>query len=93
MYAIGRQQYQYDEIGNQQRHVERVGVIQTLEGFVEEMLANVLPKTARNCNKGQSGKRNGQADQGGVLVSQVGQANQKPLLYLKTACRLVGMRT
>src|SRR5205823_8142466 len=47
MHAIGGQQYQHKEIRNQQRHVEGVGVIQTLKSLVEEMLTNVLPKTAR----------------------------------------------
>jgi hypothetical protein len=41
MHAVGGQQDQYDEIGNEQRDVERVRVVEALERAVEKMLADV----------------------------------------------------
>ena len=59
MRAIRRQQDQHDEIGNQQRRVKSVGVIQALESLIEKMLADVLPDSLRGDEGGESAKRDG----------------------------------
>jgi hypothetical protein len=41
MHAVGGQQDQYDEVGNQQRDVERIRVVEALESPVEEVLAEI----------------------------------------------------
>ncbi len=56
MRAIRRQQDQHDEIRNQQRRVEGVGVIEALKSLVEKMLANVLPDPLRGDATASSGR-------------------------------------
>ena len=47
VHAVKRQQDQHDEVGNQQPHVEGVGVIQALERRVEKMRPQVMAKPVR----------------------------------------------
>jgi len=47
VHAVRRQQNQDDEIGDEQRKVEGIGVIQALKRLVEEMLAQVGTDPAR----------------------------------------------
>ena len=54
MRAVRSEQDKHDEIRDEQRHVEGVGVIKALESRIEEMLANVLSNTA---GRGKSGQK------------------------------------
>jgi hypothetical protein len=47
MHSIKRQQNQDNEVGNQQQHVEGVGLIQALEGGIEKMGLHVMAKPVR----------------------------------------------
>ena len=47
VHSVERQQDQHDEIRNQQRHVEGVGVIQAAERGVEEVRPQVVAKPVR----------------------------------------------
>src|SRR5271165_6495126 len=47
MHAVKRQQDQHDEIRNQQRHVEGVGVVQSFERGVQEVGPKVMAQPAR----------------------------------------------
>ncbi len=53
VHSVNRQQDQHDEIGNQQRQVEGVGLIQALKGLVQKMLAKVRPQALGGKNQGQ----------------------------------------
>ena len=48
MGAIRRQQYQHHKIGDQQSHVEGVGVIQALKSLIQEVLTDVLANAMRS---------------------------------------------
>ena len=50
--TIRSQQDEHDEVGNQQRHIKRVGVIEAPECGVEKMLANVLADAPRGHESG-----------------------------------------
>ena len=43
VHAVRSQQNENDEVGNQQRQVEAVGLVKSLESGVEKVLADVLP--------------------------------------------------
>ena len=43
VHPVARQQDQHNEIGHQQRHIKRIGVIKPTKRSVEKMLANVVP--------------------------------------------------
>jgi hypothetical protein len=58
MNAVGGQKDQDDEVGNQQRQVKGVGLVDALKGPVEKMGAEVLPDAARAEEKRKTGKRN-----------------------------------
>ena len=47
VHAVKRQQYQHDEIGNQQRHVEGVGVIKALKCRIQKMRSHVVAQAMR----------------------------------------------
>ncbi len=47
MHAVERQQHQHHEVGNQQRHVEGVGVVQAFERGVEEMGPKIMAQPMR----------------------------------------------
>ena len=47
VHSVKRQQDQHDEVGNQQHHVEGVGVIQAAECGIEEMRPQVMAKPVR----------------------------------------------
>ena len=47
VHAVEGQQDQHDEVGNQQRKVEGIGVIQALERRVEKMSAQVVAESPR----------------------------------------------
>ena len=51
--TVRSQQDEHDEVGDQQRHIKGVGVIETPECGVEKMLANVLPDAPRGHESGQ----------------------------------------
>ena len=53
VHAVGGQQNQDNEVRNQQRQVKTVGVVLPLEGFVEEMLLNVMPNALRGHESGE----------------------------------------
>ena len=53
MRAVRSEQDKNDEIRDEQRHVEGVGVIQAFESGIEKMLANVLSDTAGRGKGGQ----------------------------------------
>ena len=47
VHPIKRQQHQYDEVRNEQRHVKGVGVIQAFEGRVQKMRSHVVAQAMR----------------------------------------------
>ncbi len=47
VHPVKRQQDEHDEVGNQQHHVEGVGVIEAAEGGVEKMGPQVMAKPVR----------------------------------------------
>ena len=63
MQAIRRQQNQHNEIRNQQRHIESVGLVKPLKGFIQKMLADVLPNTSARQKQSEIGHRNNQVEQ------------------------------
>jgi hypothetical protein len=52
VHAVRGQQDQNNEVGDQQRHIEGVGVVQPSECRIEKMLANVLTDTPRGHESG-----------------------------------------
>ena len=46
VHTVRRQQHEHHEIGDQQRQVESVGVVEALKSSVKEVLAGVLPDAA-----------------------------------------------
>ena len=53
VHTVRSQQDEHDEVGDQQRHVKGIGVIETPECGVEKMLANVLADAPRGHESGQ----------------------------------------
>ena len=52
VHAVRGQQDQHDEVGDQQRHVKGIGVVEAPECGVEKMLANVLADAPRGHESG-----------------------------------------
>jgi hypothetical protein len=61
VHAVRCQQNQDNEVGNQQRRIERIGVIEALEGLVKKVLPEILTEAARDCKEGKG--RNERATQ------------------------------
>ena len=55
MRAVRREQDEHDEIRDEQRHVEGVGVIKAPESGVEKMLSNVLSDATGRGEGGEEG--------------------------------------
>ena len=68
MRAVSGEQNQYDEVGDQQRHIETVGVVNPAERRVEKVLAYVGPDAPRR--KGDSAKSE-IGDQEGVRSNEL----------------------
>ncbi len=54
--TVRGQQDEHDEVGDQQRHIKGVGVIEAPESGVEKMLANVLADAPRGHESSQQGR-------------------------------------
>jgi len=61
MHAVGRQQNQNHEVGDQQCHVKGVGVVQALECGIEDNAAIVLPDAPRATNAATAKVKEGNA--------------------------------
>jgi hypothetical protein len=53
MQAVGSQQNEDHEVGNQQSYIEGVGLIQALESGIQKVLAEILHRTVRRQENGQ----------------------------------------
>src|ERR1039458_1361965 len=56
--SVRRQNDEHDEIGNQQRQVKRIDLVETLESLVQKMLAKIRPQAlgGKNYGQGQRGR-------------------------------------
>jgi hypothetical protein len=54
VHAIGGKQDQDDEVGDEQRQVEGVGLVNAPERLIEEMGTEILPEAARAGKKGEA---------------------------------------
>ena len=52
---VRSQQYEDDEIGNEQRHVERIGVVEAAEGLIQKLRADKMYDAARGQPEHQYG--------------------------------------
>src|SRR5579863_3319927 len=57
VHPVGGQQDQHNEIRNQQRAIEGVGVVKALESLIEKMVAEVGPNALRRSPRGQRRKQ------------------------------------
>ena len=73
MHPVGRQQDQHDEIRNQQRAIERVGVVETLKSLIQQMLAEIGPNALGGGPRGQRRRQDEIRTEQGV--------RWKPLFY------------
>jgi hypothetical protein len=91
--TVRRQQDEHDEVGDQQRHIKRIGVIQTPECGVEKMLANVLADAPRGYESGWKRRGNGGNAQGKSLSGHYFFGEPKTVIVLEGPGRLGESRT
>jgi hypothetical protein len=57
VHSVGGQQDQHNEIRNQQRAIERVGVVKTLKSLIQQVLAKIGPNAFGGSPRGQRRKQ------------------------------------
>lgn len=57
MHPVTRQQHEHNEIRNQQRAIKGIGVVKTLESFIQQMLPEIGPNALRGVPCGQRGRQ------------------------------------